>query len=242
MNPSALRRLQLIGAWCGVLYVVILIIGWALFAGFMPPHSPSDDAATVAALFRDNPLGIRIGMVIVMYAALMAIPFSAVISQLLRPIEGSSGVLVYSALMGGAGTAILTFYPAIFWLVGIFRLDRMPELMLLMDDLAWLQLVGGVSLYYALPLAIAYAAFTDRNPNPVFPRWSGYYNLWVIATILPDQMIFFFHEGPFAWNGIFGFWLPVAGFGSWFFVTFVLVRKAILRGAGAQPAPVRATN
>jgi hypothetical protein len=55
----------------------------------------------------------------------------------------------------------------------------------------------------------------------------------MMVLIIPDQLIFFFYTGPFAWNGIFGFWIPLTAFGGWFVLTFVLLRKAILRERGA---------
>jgi hypothetical protein len=87
-----------------------------------------------------------------------------------------------------------------------------------------------------MPIAIAIAAFIDKSPDPVFPRWAGYFNLMVVMLILPDQLLFFFHSGPWSWNGLFGLWIPVTLFGGWFLVTFFLMRAAVLR-AKRNPAP-----
>jgi hypothetical protein len=76
------------------------------------------------------------------------------------------------------------------------------------------------------------ASFLDERPHAVFPRWFGYYNLWAMLLVIPDQLLFFFHDGPFAWNGLFGLWLPAVSFGSWFFVTFAVLRRAEARGTG----------
>ena len=48
--------------------------------------------------------------------------------------------------------------------------------------------------------------------------------------ILPDQLLFFFHTGPFAWNGLFGIWLPLTAFGGWFALASYLMVKAMKRG------------
>jgi len=229
MIDTAIRRkLQLLSAWCGVLYVLGLLIGWALVAGFLPPHRPSDTADTITAIFQTDYMRIRIGMVIVMFTALIVVPFAALISQVLARLEGSAGILAYSALLGGAGTMVLTIYPAVWWLVAAFRIDRSAELIYLMNDMSWLQFIGGVSLFYALPGGIMIAAFFDKSAKPVFPRWSGYFNLWVMLLILPDQLLYFFHSGPFAWNGIISFWIPLFAFGGWFLVMAYLLRKAIV--------------
>jgi hypothetical protein len=90
-----------------------------------------------------------------------------------------------------------------------------------------------------MPIAIAIAAFIDKSPDPVFPRWAGYFNFMVVMLILPDQLLFFFHSGPWSWNGLFGLWIPVTLFGGWFLVTFFLMRAAVLR---AMKHPVDAVE
>ena len=51
--------------------------------------------------------------------------------------------------------------------------------------------------------------------------------------MIPDQLLFFFHRGPFAWNGLFGLWIPVVAFSAFFILNFVLLRRAILRDRAA---------
>ncbi len=228
MRELTRSRIQMVGAWCGVLYPVGLILGWWIVAHFVPPHKPSANAEEIAAIFNADYMRIRIGMIIVMFTAMIIIPFSAVIGQILARIEGTAGILTYSALLGGTGTMVLTFYPAIWWLVGCYRPDRSAELVYLLNDMSWLQFIGGVSIFMPLPASMAVAAFCDSSATPTFPRWFGFYTSWVLLLILPGQLLFFFHSGPFAWNGLIGLWVPFAVFGSWFFVSFYLLRKAIL--------------
>jgi len=165
----------------------------------------------------------------VMLAALVFIPFAAVVSQFIAQIEGTPGILTYTFLLGAAGNMVLTFYPAVWWLTAAFRPDRAPELIYLMNDMAWLQFLGGVTMYLAMPLSVAVASLCDKSAEPAFPRWCGYANLWMALTILPDQLLFFFHRGPFAWNGLFGIWIPVVVFSAFFIINLVVLRKAVLR-------------
>ena len=229
MHAAVIRRSNLFGAWCGVAYCVLLFLGWWIVGGFYPLHSPSAGAAEIAAFFRHDVTAIRLGMVIVMWSALIFIFFAGALAHYVSRIEGGVGVLTGGILLGGAGNMVLTFYPAIWWLVAAYRPDRAPDLTALFNDLAWLQFIGGVSMYDAIPLAIAVAAFSDKSPNPVFPRWAGFFNVMVVLGLLPDQLLFFFHSGPFAWNGLFGLWIPLGLFGGWFLVVFWLMRAAILR-------------
>lgn len=233
MNAATQSSIRMFGAWCGIGYILSLLIGWWLFAGFLPPPPPTTSPAEVADMFQERAGMIRIGMVIVMFSALIFIPFAATVSHYLARIEGGPGVLSYTALLGGAGNMVLTFYPAIWWLTAAFRPDRNPDLIYALNDMAWLQFIGGVSMFEAIPLAIAVAAFCDKSPNPIFPRWVGYVNVMIAVAILPDQLLFFFHSGPFAWSGLFGLWIPLVLFGGFFCVNFWALRRAALRDRAA---------
>jgi hypothetical protein len=236
VNQRLARSTGLFGAWCGVYYCALLFLGWWVVGGFFPLHEPSAGAEEITAFFRGDITGIRIGMIIVMWGAAVFLPFTAVLARFIAKIEGRPGVLTYSMLMAGFANAMLTFYPPLWWLINAFRpLERTAEQIYLLNDIAWLQFIGGLSLIMPMFIVVAVAAFHDRSENPVFPRWSGYFSLWVFVLFLPDQLLFFFKSGPFAWNGLFAFWIPLTVFCSWFLVMFYLMRKAILaRHPGAS--------
>ena len=228
MDFDTRRRVQQFGAWCGAAYMVTLGIGWVLVAGFIPPPSPAEPADAIAALFQHDTMRIRIGMVLVMVAALFMIPITAAVAKALVAVEGGTGILSFSALLGGAGNMCLTFYPATLWLWAAYRPERRADLTYMINDLAWLQFVGGLTMLLGLPLSIAAAAFLDKRPDPIFPRWVGYLSLWAVLLWTPGEMLFFFHSGPFAWNGLFALYIPVVAFGTWMSVTV----WALLRAAG----------
>jgi hypothetical protein len=234
MDALTKSRIQMFGVWCAAGYLAVLFVGWGAVAGFLPPTPPSAGPDKIAALYDGDFTRIRIGMLLVMLAALVFIPFAAVVSQFIARIEGSAGILTYTFLLGAAGNMVLTFYPAVWWLTAAFRLDRAAELIYLMNDMAWLQFLGGVTMYLAMPLSVAVASLCDKSPEPVFPRWCGYANLWMALTIVPDQLLFFFHRGPFAWNGLFGIWIPVVVFSAFFIINLVVLRKAVLRERARQ--------
>jgi hypothetical protein len=229
MDLLTKSRIQMFGVWCGIGYLVVLFAGWGGLAGFLPPTAPSAGSGQIAVLYDSDFTRIRIGMVMTMFAALVFIPFAAVMAQFIARIEGTPGVLTYTFLLGGAGNMVLTFYPPVWWLTAAFRPDRPADLIHLVNDMAWLQFLGGVSMYLAMPLAVMVASLCDKSAQPVFPRWCGYANGWLALTILPDQLLFFFQKGVFAWNGLFGIWIPVVVFSAFFIVNVVVLRQAILR-------------
>jgi hypothetical protein len=215
----------------------VLLLGWAIIAGFLPPHHPSASVDEIAAIFQGGVTHIRIGMVLLMVGAVLCVPFTAILAQYVARIEGKPGILTYSVIMGGMGNTILTFYPAIYWLVAAYRPERSPDIIYMLNDWAWMQLIGGVTIFWPLQLAMAVAALCDRSPNPVFPRWSGWASIWLFFMLLPDQLLFFFQTGPFAWNGLFGLWLPITAFGAWFALTSTLMVRAMNRGIYPDSEP-----
>jgi hypothetical protein len=238
MDPLTKSRIQMFGVWCGIGYLVLVFVGWGGFAGFLPPTAPSAGAGQIAALYHSDFTRIRIGMVVTMFAALVMLPFAAVMAQFIARIEGSAGVLTYTFLLGAAGNMVLTFYPPVWWLTAAFRPDRGADLIYLMNDMAWLQFIGGASMYLAMPLAVMVASLCDKSRQPAFPRWCGYANGWLALTVLPDQLLFFFTKGIFAWNGLFGLWVPVVVFSGFFIVNFFVLRRTILRERDQLPDAV----
>lgn len=191
MNALTRTRVQMAAAGGAIGYLVLLFLGWGAFAGFLPPTSPSATSTDIAALFASDHTRVRIGMVLVMFAAFVFIPFAAVAGQYIARIEGGAGILTYTLLLGGAGNMVLTFYPAIWWLTAAYRPDRGADQIYLVNDMAWLQFIGGATIFFAMPLALGIATLCDKSSQPVFPRWFGYANIWIILTVIPDQLLFF---------------------------------------------------
>ena len=125
--------------------------------------------------------------------------------------------------------------PFMFWSAGYFRPDRPPELVLLMSDMAWLEVVMYFSPFSVQCVAIAFAGFMDRSEHRVFPRWCCYVMLWTAILYLPASMAIFFFSGPFAFNGLIAFWVPVVVFSNYILVlayvmnNYVKVQEAIKR-------------
>lgn len=234
-------RLQMFGAWSSLIYCGLFGFGWLFFNGGMfPPHSPSASEAEIAAIFQQDPMRIRLCMVSIMFAAMFMLPFAGTLGSQIARIEGGPGVLTYVAVLSAFGNAIFTFYPPLWWLIISYRPERMTAITHFMNDAAWLQFVGALALFVPIVLAQGIAAFIDKSEDKLFPRWSGYFCCWVFALELPTTLIFFFYDGPFAWNGIIGFWLPATVFFIYFLVTFHLLRSYIKRQTrlASQPEAV----
>ena len=223
------KKIQLLCAWSGPCFMGFLLVGFWFIAHYVPPHSPNMTAAEVAAFYQASTLQIRVGLFITMFGSALYLPWSAVISDLIARIEGRFGPLSMLQFGSGALTILLFAFPTWLFAVAAFRPERDPELILLINDVAWLCFVGLFSPFFFVPIAIGVSAFLDKHNPPIFPRWVGYFNLWMALLVIPGGLTIFFKSGAFAWNGLLAFWVPLTIFGIWFTVMFLVMVKAIKR-------------
>lgn len=227
-------RSQLLCAWSGALYFGLFLVGFVLLARFIPPLPPLTSAEAVAAIFREHTVAIRAGNMLMMLGSGLAVPFAAAIAIQLRRIEGATPVLAYAQLGAGTFTAIITLIPAMIWTLMAFRPERDPAILLLLSDAAWIWLVMPVTSVVIQCLVVGLAVLSDRSKSPVYDRWIGYFNLWLAFLLLPGSLITFFKTGPFAWNGLFTFWMPLSLFGLWYVVMLWVTIGAIRRQTAAR--------
>ena len=220
-------------------FLLLFLCGFCLLAGFVPPPAPSLPPAEVTAVYQNNTNFIRAGMVLIILSAGFVAPWTALISVQLRRIEGAARALTYTQLIAGAAGIVLFTVSAIIWATAAFRPERSPDLMVLLNDLAWISVVTPVGPFLLQNIAIGLAILQDRGALPIFPRWAGFLNFWVALGLLPGVMGIFFKHGPFAWNGLFVFWIPLTVFGAWYVVMFVLLLQAIKKEKQSISAAVR---
>jgi hypothetical protein len=223
MNPGTQR----LCTWSGLAFVTLFFIGFAGLARFVPPPSPNDSAAQIAALFTEHAVRIRAGLVLTSLCSALLLPFFAVISVQLKRIEGAGSPLAYLQMTAGALACLEFIFPVMIWQAAAFRPTRSPEAIQLLNDLGWLPFLGIVSTAIVQGIAIGIAILRDDRRTPIFPRWSGYFNIWAISLLAPGGFIVFFKTGPLAWNGILAWWLVLAAYFSWIVVNTVLLLRAI---------------
>jgi len=202
-------------AWSGIIMVIVMGISFVSLNQFMPPHSPALSANEIAAIYQERANPIRFGSVLIMLFSVLYVTWSLSIDEVLSRIEGVNKLLLSSQVLGAVLGCAFLLLSVILFGVTAFRPDRPPELTLLLSDLAWLVLVTPSGPFILQTASLGAAVLTDRSETPVLPRWLGYLTLWVSASTVPALVAFFFKTGPFAWDGIFPFWLPFILFSFW---------------------------
>jgi hypothetical protein len=97
------------------------------------------------------------------------------------------------------------------------------------SDMSWIPFVGLLGVPMMQNICLALAILSDTGPRPVFPRWAGYFNIWVGLSFVPAVLLVFVHSGPVAWNGVLSWYLGAVAFFSWIVVMAVLLLRAIRR-------------
>jgi hypothetical protein len=226
--PAVSRFNQSFCLYGGLVFIVTFFAGWGLTAGFITPlPTPHDTPLQVTRFFAGNTFAIRLGLLITLAGAPLQAFFAALIAEHLRRVEGPVAPMASTELVLGGLAVLLVSFPCFVWEVIAFRPARDPQLMALLNDVAWLSFIGAFAPAMAQSLAIGIAVVGDRSERPVFPRWVAYFNFWAALLFIPGGIVFFAHRGPFAWNGLFPFWIPAVVFGGWFVVMFVALREAI---------------
>lgn len=201
-----------------------IISGWALIAlmgtGFLlgdliPPPGPYD-AATTAAFYHDHVDLKRFAVICLIVGGTMFIPFGAAIADRLRRVDGIGPVLAMSQIGASIATATLMMVFGPMLLVALQRPDMPDSTYQLLNHVAWMAWAGLWQPGALQALVTGVAIFSDKSPTPVFPRWVAWYSLFMAFGSLTGSLIPFVISGPFAWNGVMGFWVAAVVYFAWF--------------------------
>jgi hypothetical protein len=220
---------QSISLWLALVFGVILLAAFGMFPGFFPPMSPELTAQQVATFYRDNTTMIRASMITFNLCGIMLVPFFMVIVYQMKRMATPTQVLAYGYLSAAVSGATLFAIADLFWLVAAFRPERDPQLVMLLNDLAWIIFTAPVGMVVAQNICLALAVYLDAHPTPIFPRWVAHFSLVVAAAMVPAACAAVFRTGPLAWNGAVSFWLRIVAYGTFLVVMFFVVRRAIRR-------------
>lgn len=222
MNIGA-RRLCV---WCGPFMIAVWATTFTFMARMIPPPDPQNSPAEVVARLQDHTTVIQIGLVISLFACALLVPYCAVIAAQMRRMEGSHSVLAETQLVSGGLLCVEFLIPFAIWQTACYRINEWdPQMVQMLNDMAWLMFLGIICSAVVQVASVGVAILRDSSSTPAFPRWFGYYNLWISIMWIPSGWIPLFKSGPLAWNGLFAWWIPLTVYFTWFvFMTYFLLR------------------
>lgn len=216
--------------WWALGMMVVFMLCIVFLIRMVPLPAATLSAEEVAAIYRGNSLNIRIGAVVCSWVAAFMVPLAMVITVQMHRIEKGWPIWSVLQLCGGCLMSMFLCFPPIIWGVAAFSPDRPAEVTLGIHELANMTLVTTDQYFIFQYVAIAVVALTGRaDPLSPFPRWYGYYTIWTAIMFEAGALGFIPRTGPFAWNGLFVFWIPLTIFGLWIIVTSALILGALKR-------------
>lgn len=222
------HRVRMLSVWAGIGFFVLWGSGLAI-TGWIIPLPPYLEAPAVAELVQSRP-GILLGAAIMTLTACLYLPWTVLLSSLIKPVEAPSNILSQTQLVAGVMAQVTFFIPPYMWATAAYRPFRSPEITQAFIDAGYLMFITGIGPFLLQYGALAVAIFSDKREIPAYPRWLGFLQIWICVSFLPAIIPFFIKKGPFAWNGLFAWWLPLTLFSAWAVAMIVLTRKAVLRG------------
>ena len=147
----------------------------------------------------------------------------------MRRIEGAHAVLASTELASATGSVLAVLVPAYVWLALAFRPGAPgPDTLQALNDLAWISFIAMYPPALIQNVAIGACILGDRQQRPVYPHWLGLLNYAAAAVYLVGGVsVPFVRRGPFAWNGLIGFWLVAVAFFAWVILMWWATTKAI---------------
>jgi hypothetical protein len=215
-------------AHSALVFAALLALGIFVIAGWMPLIDPGMNATDLAVEFQQNRWRIRLGISVLAFSSVFWWLMSAAIAMQMKRIEGDSHPLTYVQMASSCGTVLIVLLAAYVWLVAAYRAETAPETLQVLNDFAWISFVGFYPPAFIQTISLGWCILSDRNDLPVYPRWVGYTTIWVAILFLPGVLLPFFHGGPFAWNGIVGFWLVAVAFFGWILLIWRMTVRAIM--------------
>lgn len=223
--------------WWALAFMAIFMVCFVFLIKMVPLPPATLTADEVAAIYRENSTNIRVGAVICSWVAAFMVPLAMAITVQMHRIEKGWPIWSVLQLCGGCLMSMFLVFPPLIWGIAAFSPDRPTEITLALHEAANLTLVTTDQFFIFQYVAIAVVALTSAaDPLSPFPRWFGYYTIWTALMFELGALGFLVRTGPFAWNGLFVFWIPLVIFGVWIVVTSALMLAALKRQERALSA------
>jgi hypothetical protein len=217
-------------AWTGPIFFTVFFFMWGLLAQNFPPMAASTSAQDMWQHYKSLQLPISIGMSVCMVGGSCYMTFGAAVSRVMRRIEGPEGMLANLEMSG----ATITYCPIVvacgIWLVAAMQVDVLsPALIQTMYYLGWMviDLAYMVTSWQIIAASIVF--LRDKREKKLVPAWVSWWGYVTVASFFPVSLIPFFKTGPWAFQGLFNFWIAFPTWYIWIVSMSIYIIKAVNR-------------
>lgn len=228
MDSNEARLVRLSG-WSCFVFLVIFGVGWGVLGRNIPPYGPDMPAADLASIYRHHASTLRIGFALGAFGTTFLMTWAIGLFRIMVKMERGGLLLSYCQLIGGILTTMVPFFACIFWLTAAFRPEQDPAIIRLLFDLGWLTIDIGFGVTIVQYIALGVVALRDQREKPLFPKWLAWLGICIGLEFVVELIMPYFRTGPFAWNGLFSYWLPFFAPFVWMAAVAVFMIKAANR-------------
>ncbi|KAH8662441.1 integral membrane protein [Xylariales sp. PMI_506] len=204
--------LQIYCAISGFLMLVFFFVG-LIVAGLLPPIDPAWSAEKTAEFIQTHSKRIEVGAYMIIISGMFYLPMSAAMSHHIRRVPNLP-YLIHQLQLASATAGVFSYIlPGAILAAAAFRPERPAEITQALSDLFWLVSLMPWPTFLLQSFTYAWAILKDNREKPLFPKWLGLINIIMPCLYIPASAIHCYQSGPFAWNGVFGFWIYAVAFG-----------------------------
>lgn len=225
-NETKLVRLC---AWSCFVFIAVFALSWGVLGRNIPPYSPDMSADELASIYRAHASALRIGFAVGAFSTTFLVTWAIGLFRIMVQMERGPKVLSYTQLIGGVLTAMVPMIACIFWLTAAFRPEQDPAITRLLFDMGWMMIDLGFGVTILQYCALGVVALRDTRAKPLFPKWLAWLGIWIGLEFLVELIMPQFRSGPFAWNGLFSYWIAFFGPFVWMFTVAIFMFKAATR-------------
>ncbi|RYE60718.1 MAG: hypothetical protein EOP20_01720, partial [Hyphomicrobiales bacterium] len=220
------ERSQIVLIWWSLIFMNVFGMAWMFLIGTLPLPPATMTAPEIAQFYLDHSLRIRLGAAVCSWTSAFTVPICVVASVQMARLEKGPPVWAVLQLIGGVFTSLFVVLPPLLWGIAAFSPDRPPEITRLVHESA--NLIFATATQYVVFQMVAITVISLRQTamrHSPFPRWFGFFTIWTILITEVAVTGYLTRTGPFAWNGLFVFWIPLAIGSVWLIAMAVMMLR-----------------
>lgn len=221
-------RSQIAFVWWSIAFAIIFGLAFGFLMHMVPPPDARMGGEQLRAWYESKSTDIKIGATVASYTSAFLVSFFIVIGAQMRRLEEGFPIWTWATIIGGSLASIFLVLPPMLWGTAAFTPGRDPDATAVLHELGLLMLVT-TDQFFIFPW-VAMVVMSFRTPTVAhspFPRWYGYWCIWLITMFELGALAFNWKSGPFSWRGLFVFYSPFTLFTIWIIVTATLLLRSI---------------
>ena len=222
---------------CGTIFTLFTLVGWLAMAQGLLPVPASLTPEATAAYFAEHSLGMRTGCLLYMVGCGFFAVWIAQLGAMLSEIEGKGPTLSIAGVTCGNGVIAFVMMSCCLWIGAAYRAEAHPDVVVALNDAAWFGFLLTWPTLSVQMITTGVVTLMDRRETPLVPRGVSWFSIFCGIFIVTASGPAWMKTGPFAWNGVLAYYIPMLMWGAWFEIHSWYMLMAVLRERRAVRLP-----